>query len=213
MQGQSLLHRKAKIPFPAGLLHRRFSPCRPGSEAGVPGAVAPCIGKPKSPSPLGPCVAGSARAVRVQPRGCKGRSPLHKKTKNLPLPRWAPAPQVQPMPSGFSPGDARGKAPCIRKQKIPPFPAGEERSASAGRGDRGKNKAKGRGSRQPNRQAPRWAPAPQVQPVPLPAQARGCKGRSPLHEITLVSPFPAGEERSASAGRGVRGQEIKLKAG
>ena len=23
----------------------------------------------------------------VQPRGCKGRSPLHKKTKNLPLPR------------------------------------------------------------------------------------------------------------------------------
>ena len=24
-------------------------------------------------------------------------------------------------------------------------------------------------------------------------QARGCKGRSPLHEITLVSPFPSGE--------------------
>ena len=112
------------------------------------------------------------------------------------------------MPPGFSPGDARGGAPCIRKQKIPPFPAGEERSASAGRGDRGKNKAKGRGSRQPNRQAPRWAPAPQVQPVPLPAQARGCKGRSPLHKITLVSPFPAGE-----GGRGDRGQESKLKAG
>ena len=50
--------------------------------------------------------------------------------------------------------------------------------------------------------------APQVQPVPLPAQARGCKGRSPLHEITLVSPFPAGE-----GGRGVRGQESKQKAG
>ena len=29
-----------------------------------------------------------------------------------------------------------------------------------------------------------------------------------MHEITLVSPFPAGE-----GGRGVRGQEIKLKAG
>ena len=42
---------------------------------------------------------------------------------------------------------------------------------------------------------------PQVQP-------RGCKGRSPLHEITLVSPFPAGE-----GGRGDRGQENKLKAG
>ena len=40
---------------------------------------------------------------------------------------------------------------------------------------------------------------PQVQP-------RGCKGRSPLHEITLVSPFPAGE-----GGRGDRGQKNKLK--
>ena len=45
------------------------------------------------------------------------------------------------------------------------------------------------------------------------AQSRGCKGRSPLHEITLVSPFPAGEERSASAGWGDRGQTNKLKAG
>ena len=39
-------------------------------------------------------------------------------------------------------------------------------------------------------------------------QPRGCKGRSPLHEITLISPFPAGE-----GGRGDRGQESKLKAG
>ena len=38
-------------------------------------------------------------------------------------------------------------------------------------------------------------------------QPRGCKGRSPLHEITLVSPFPAGE-----GGRGNRGQESKLTA-
>ena len=75
---------KAKIPFPAGLLHRRFSPCRPGSEAGVPGALAPCIGKLKAPFPPGSCAAGSARAARIQPRGCKGRSPLHKKAKNPP---------------------------------------------------------------------------------------------------------------------------------
>ena len=27
-----------------------------------------------------------ASAARVQPRGCKGLRPLHKKTKNLPLP-------------------------------------------------------------------------------------------------------------------------------
>ena len=170
------MHRKAKIPFPAGFLRRRFSPCRPGSEAGVPGAVAPCIGKPKAPSPPGSCTAGSARAARVQPRGCKGRSPLHKKTKNPPLPRWGrgsggwgqeskqkaglaggkagkpplgtiaagairqpekpaprrvPAPQVQPMPPGFSPGDARGGAPCMKKTLVPPFPPGSCAAGSA----------------------------------------------------------------------------------
>ena len=32
--------------------------------------------------------------------------------------------QVEPVPRGFSPGDARGEAPCIRKQKISPFPPG-----------------------------------------------------------------------------------------
>ena len=31
--------------------------------------------------------AGIASAARVQPRGCKGRSPLHEITLNLPLPR------------------------------------------------------------------------------------------------------------------------------
>ena len=34
--------------------------------------------------------------------------------------------------------------------------------------------------------------APQVQPVPLPAQVRGCKGRSPLHKKTKIPPFPPG---------------------
>ena len=38
-------------------------------------------------------------------------------------------------------------------------------------------------------------------------QSRGCKGRSPLHEITLVSPFPPGR------GAGGWGQETKLKVG
>ena len=107
----------------------------------------------------------------IQPRGCKGRSPLHKKTKNLPLPRrgrgtggWGkegklkagltgdkegkpplrllerqgqPATNRNKSPLGarfapmsqcrfrLSPGDARGEAPCIRKQKISPFPGGE----------------------------------------------------------------------------------------
>ena len=53
--------------------------------------------------------------------------------------------------------------------------------------------------------------------MPQTVKCRGCKGRSPLHKITLVSPFPAGEERSASAGRGDilplrgRGAESKTK--
>ena len=38
-------------------------------------------------------------------------------------------------------------------------------------------------------------------------QSRGCKGRSPLHEITLVSPFPPGR------GAGGWGRNRKLKAG
>ena len=32
-------------------------------------------------------------------------------------------------------------------------------------------------------------------------QARGCKGRSPLHEITLVTPFPGGEGGWGDGGR------------
>ena len=44
--------------------------------------------------------------------------------------------------------------------------------------------------------------------MPRPAKCWGCKGRSPLHEITLVSPFPAGE-----GGWGDRGQQRKLTAG
>ena len=34
-----------------------------------------------------------------------------------------------------------------------------------------------------------------------------------MHKITLVSPFPTGEDRSASAGGGIGGQKSKLKAG
>ena len=55
---------------------------------------------------------------------------------------------------------------------------------------------------------PRRVPAPQVQPVPRPTQPRGCKGRSPLHEITLVPPLPR-----RGRGQGDRGQKSKLKAG
>ena len=50
----------------------------------------------------------------------------------------------------FSRGDARGEAPCIRKQKISPFPTGE-----GGWGDRGrKRQAKGGGGGRQRKQAP-----------------------------------------------------------
>ena len=42
---------------------------------------------------------------------------------------------------------------------------------------------------------------------------QGCRGRSPRRNKLIVSPFPTGEERSASAGREDRGQESKPKAG
>ena len=41
----------------------------------------------------------------------------------------------------------------------------------------------------------------------IPPSPRGCKGRSPLHKIILISPFPPGR------GLGGWGQERKLKAG
>ena len=54
---------------------------------------------------------------------------------------------------GFNPGDARGEAPCIRKLKISPFPAGE-----GGWGDRGQEiKLKAGAADNPNRRAPRRA--------------------------------------------------------
>ncbi len=66
----------------------------------------------------------------------------------------------------------------------------------------------GKVSRQPAGQAAQRAPTPQVQPVPPPALARGCKGRSPLHKKTKNLPLPR-----RGRGAGGWGQETKLKAG
>ena len=118
-----------------------------------------------------------------------------------------------------APGDARGEAPCIRKPKNSPFPAGE-----GGRGDGGRIKTKGGGGKRQGKHTPppgttaagRAAnagskpPAGRVVclPVPVPPgfSPRGCKGRSPLHKITLIPPS-RWEERSASAGRGDGGRK------
>ena len=53
----------------------------------------------------------------------------------------------------LNPGDARGEAPCIRKQKISPFPPGRA-LCERGRGDGGKKETKGGGGGQQRRQAP-----------------------------------------------------------
>ena len=131
---------------------------------------------------------------------------------SLPELHPAPAPQGAPPPAGLSPrrfnqrragsapGDARGEAPCIRKLRFSPFPGGE-----GGRGMGARKLAKGRVCRRQRRQAPH--PSPEHHPAPAPqgaqppaastsaarVQSRGCKGRSPLHEITLNLPLPAGK--------------------
>ena len=130
-------------------------------------------------------------------------------------------PKVEPAPYRFSRRGAGGGSPRRNKQKISPFPTGE-----GGWGDRGqKRKLKGGlAGDQPgtppagHRDAPsprsvrgtppRRARGSPPSPVPRPAQPRGCKGRSPLHEITLVSPFPTGE-----GGRGDRGKKVKQRQG
>ena len=57
-----------------------------------------------------------------------------------------------------------------------------------------------------NRRAPCRALGSPPFPSAARVQSRGCKGRSPLHEKTLVSPFPPGR------GMGGWGQESKRKA-
>ena len=90
-----------------------------------------------------------------------------------------------------------------------------------GRGE--KRKAKGRAGRRQRGRAPLRVPQRQGQPatpgaspagrgrrlIPAPPgfSPRGCKGRSPLHEITLIPPS------RWEGGRGDRGQKGKQKAG
>ena len=59
-------------------------------------------------------------------------------------PRRARGSPPFPVPPGFSPGDARGEAPCMKKTLVSPFPTGE-----GGRGDGGRkvNQRQGRQAR------------------------------------------------------------------
>ena len=49
-------------------------------------------------------------------------------------------------------------------------------------------------------------------PVPPEFKPRGCKGRSPLHKITINLPLPRRGRALCERGRGDRGQENQLKA-
>ena len=89
---------------------------------------------------------------------------------------------------------------------------GEKRKVKAGAagGKAGKPPSgfrKGIVIRRPPGQAPRRVPQWQGQPVPLPVQPRGCKGRSPRQNQLKISPFPGGE------GGGGWGKKRKVKAG
>ena len=116
-------------------------------------------------------------AARVQARGCKGRSPLHKNNLKFPPSRreggaggWGQKSKLKagavgnkegtpttgcvirphfPAPRGFRRGDARGAAPCIKITLISPFPPGR------GLGGWGrKRKLKAEAGRQQRRHAP-----------------------------------------------------------
>ena len=151
-------------------------------------------GNPGDKPPLGALFSkGKARAARVQPRGCKGRSPLHEITLVSPFPL--------------------GRALCER-----------------GRGDGGKTASKwhgGQARRKTNPPSGAGTAEPAGNPGDKPplgalfskgkaraarVQPRGCKGRSPLHEITLVSPFPPGRAL-CERGSGGWGRQSKPKAG
>ena len=123
-----------------------------------------------------------------------------------------------PAPPGFRRRGAGGGSPRRNKPKISPFPTGEERFASAGRGDRGKKFM----MRQVQPATKTAAPPPPSgiatarlsgnagasPPLgaglrPLPPRrlgsARGCKGRSPLHKKTKNLPLPHGGKSALRA--------------
>ena len=141
------------------------------------------------PLPAGKGVGGMG--ARKQTKGGFGRQ------AGKQAPRRMPDGQVEPVPRPAQPRGCKGRSPLHKKTMILPLPAGK------GVGGMGARKqTKGGFGRQAGKQAPRRMPDGQVEPVPRPAQPRGCKGRSPLHKKTMILPLPAGEERSASAGRG-----------
>ena len=115
-------------------------------------------------------------------------------------------PKEKPVPPGFSRRGAGGASP--RQNKVKSLPLPRRGRGLGGWGQKDKLKAGSDGNHPPA--APLRGQRRQSQPAtpgtsPLGAllskgkaraarvQPRGCKGRSPLHEITLILPLPAGK--------------------
>ena len=156
---------------------------------------------PQNFSKTGLRLPGIGTDARFRDFSCSLPLPYRPRYPRAGLPRRALSPQVQPMPLPAQPRGCKGRSPLHKKTKNPPFPGGE-----GGRGDGG-NKARSASEAENSFKSPPAHPcslralAPQAQPMPLPAQPRGCKGRSPLHKQTKNSPFPGGEGGWGDGGR------------
>ena len=105
---------------------------------------------------MGATKQAKGRAGERQGRQAAQRIPerhSHPATTRASSPQGATVARSASATSGSALGDARGGAPCIRKQKISPFPGWEERSASAGGGMGATKQAKGRAGGRQGRQA------------------------------------------------------------
>ena len=166
---------------------RGFAPCIPGAEPMVRRKAErnrfPASGA-AGVQPPGTCLAGTISAVGGSVQGCRGLRPRRNKLWDSPFPAgrgmggWGK--EIKPKVGLV--GDKEGKPPFGHRQH-PPI-------------------------RRPAGQATHRAPATQVQPVPLSARARGCKGRSPLHENNLNLP-PSRRE----GGRGDGGSKASQRQG
>ena len=75
--------------------------------------------QPDKPPRKGTCMAGTTSAARVQPWGCKGRSPLHKITL------------ISPFPLGRALCE-RGSGGWGKKRKVKAWSSGDHRTSPAG---------------------------------------------------------------------------------
>ena len=152
-------------------------------------------------------------------RGCKGRSPLHKKTKNLPRPagkgvggmgeRKQAKGRIDRRQRRHPPCGCRiGRVDRRQRRQAPLRVPGRQGQQETNRANPPTGHHNGRVSRRPSPCAPPQAPLTPAEPMPRGFRSRGCKGRSPLHKKTKNLPLPR-----RGRGAGGWGRKGKLKAG